>query len=54
MYYPRKIPEHFLKTAAETEPPIHLTAREQARKHEGISPLAVLFLLEFLNIRKDG
>ena len=54
MYYPRKIPEHFLKTAAETEPPIPLTAREQVQQPKSISPLAVLFLLEFLNIRKEG
>ncbi len=54
MYYPRKIPDYFLKNTAETEPSIPLITREQARKPEGISPLAVLFLLEFLNIRKDG
>ena len=54
MYYPRKIPEHFLKTSAETASPISLTAREQARKPESISPLAVFLLLEFLNIKKDG
>ena len=54
MYYPRKIPEHFLKTAAETAPPISLTTREQVRKPENISPLAVFLLLEFLNKKKDG
>ena len=54
MYYPRKIPEHFLKTAAETAPPISLTTREQVRKPESISPLAVFLLLEFLNKKKDG
>ena len=54
MYYPRKIPEYFLRTTAETAPPIPLTAREQVRKADSISPLAVLFLLELLNIRKDG
>ena len=54
MYYPRKIPEYFLKNTAKTEPSIPLTTREQARKPESISPLAVLFILEFLNTKKDG
>ena len=54
MYYPRKIPEYFLRTTAETAPPIPLTAREQVRKADSISPLAVFLLLEFLNIKKDG
>ena len=54
MYYPRKIPEYFLRTTAETAPPIPLTAREQVRKADSISPLAVFFLLEFLNKKKDG
>ena len=54
MYYPRKIPEHFLKNITETEEPLPLTVREQVRQPESISPLAVLFILEFLNIRKDG
>ena len=54
MYYPRKIPEYFLRTTAETAPPIPLTAREQVRKPESISPLAVFLLLEFLNKKRDG
>ena len=54
MYYPRKIPEYFLKTTTETAPHIPLTTREQVQKPERISPLAVFLLLELLNIRKDG
>ena len=52
MYYPRKIPEHFLKNTAETTPPISLTAREQVRKPENNFPTAVL-LLALLSIPKE-
>ena len=44
MYYPRKIPEHFLKNTAETAPPVPLTAREQITQSESIFPTAVLLL----------
>ncbi len=54
MYYPRKIPQHFLKTTAETEESIPLTVREQVLPKKSISPIAVFLLLEFLNIKKDG
>ena len=54
MYYPRKIPEHFLKNITETEEPLSLTVREQIRQPKNLSPLAMFLLLEFLNIKKDG
>jgi hypothetical protein len=54
MYYPRKIPEHFLKTTAETEPSIPLITREQIRHPQNFSPLVMVLLLEFLSTKKDG
>ena len=53
MYYHRKIPEDFLKTAAETSPPIPLTAREQITQPESIFPTAVLLLALFSVSRKQ-
>ena len=52
MYYPRKIPEHFLKNITETEEPLPLTVREQVRQPENIFPTAVL-LLALLSIPKE-
>ena len=54
MYYPRKIPEHFLKNITRTEDSIPLTAREQVRQPPNLVPLAMVLLLEFLNTKKDG
>lgn len=54
MYYPRKIPEHFLKTTDKAEPPLSLTTQEQSRTAKNFSPLAVFLLLEFLAKRKEG
>ena len=54
MYYPRKIPEHFLKTTDKAENHLPLTTQEQTKSPKNISPLAVVLLLEFLAKRKEG
>ena len=52
MYYPRKIPEHFLKNITETEETLPLTAREHVRQPENKFPTAIL-LLALLSVSKE-